>query len=869
LYQVLIPDGFDLSSRLGLLRAGTNVLAIHGLNASADGEHFVIEAELEASARHAQLQYMTTPTPGATNIAGAVGFVSPVEFSVERGFFDESFELTLSSATDDAEIRFTRNGSTPSETNGDIYSRPLTIGRSSTIRAIASRTNYLNTAVTTHTYLFLDDVVRQSRNGQVPGAGWPGFNVNGQYMNYGMDPDIVDSARWSGQMRDALTQIPSISLVTDLPNLFSASTGIYVNARNSGRAWERRTSVELLQPDGSAGFATRAGLRIRGAFSRRGANPKHSFRLFFRKEYGDGRLSFPLFGGEGVDSYNKIDLRTSQNYSWAQSGDIRNTFIRDVFSRDAQRDMHKPYTRSRYYHLYLNGVYWGLFQTEERAEADFAESYLGGKASDYDVIKNNSSGSRSLEAVDGNKDAYRRLYDAAVAGFSNDANYRRVLGLLPDGEPDPDGEKLVDVENLMDLMACVYYTGDPDSPVSHFGPIANNLFAIYNRENPDGFKWFRHDAEHSLGAAFDRLNEGHLLTDDFDRSIGQTYQWFNPAWLHLRLGQNSEYAILFADRVNELFYNGGALSRGVNADRWMSRANQIDLAVIGASARWGDAVRGSPRTKDHWQLQIDWIMNTYFPRRTQIVIDQMRSVDMLPDQAFVSFSQHGGEVAAGFEVTMSQSNGDVGTIYFTDDGSDPRLWGGDLNPDAEVLDEGDFVVISETTTIKARVRQGSRWGASTRARFTVGLSGLAINEIMASNSTTLEDPAEPGEYPDWIELYNGSASSIDLSGMYLSDDPQDRTKWRIADGVSFGPGELLLFYADDDGTQGQYHTNFQLSSSGETLVLTDADGITELDKVTFDQQTTDVAYGRAPDGTGEFGALQAPTPFDLNRAHAP
>ena len=151
----------------------------------------------------------------------------------------------------------------------------------------------------------------------------------------------------------------------------------------------------------------------------------------------------------------------------------------------------------------------------------------------------------------------------------------------------------------------------------------------------------------------------------------------------------------------------------------------------------------------------------------------------------------------------------------------------------------------------------------------MGLGGLAINEIMASNATTLEDPDEPGEHPDWIEIYNGSANSIDLSGMYLSDDPQNRTKWRIADGVSFGSGELLLFFADDDGTQGRFHTSFQLSSSGETLVLTDADGITELDKVTFDRQAPDVAYGRFPDGDGDWGALQAPTPFDLNRAHAP
>jgi hypothetical protein len=88
-----------------------------------------------------------------------------------------------------------------------------------------------------------------------------------------------------------------------------------------------------------------------------------------------------------VDEFENIDLRTSQNYSWAYDGSGKHTFLRDVFSRDTQRDMGRPYTRSRYYHLYLDGQYWGLFQTEERPEASYAESYLGGDKEDYDVVK--------------------------------------------------------------------------------------------------------------------------------------------------------------------------------------------------------------------------------------------------------------------------------------------------------------------------------------------------------------------------------------------------------------------------------------------------------------------------------------------------
>src|SRR5262249_7110421 len=148
----------------------------------------------------------------------------------------------------------------------------------------------------------------------------------------------------------------------------------------------------------------------------------------------------------------------------------------EVFSRDVQRDMKQPYTRSRYYHLYLDGQYWGVYQSEERAESSYAASYMGGKSADYDVIKNDSSGSRAIQAADGTIDSYQRLYNAAVAGFSTDAAYFALLGRLPDGSLDPAGEELINQSDLMDYMACVYYTGDPDSPVSCWGQISNNLF---------------------------------------------------------------------------------------------------------------------------------------------------------------------------------------------------------------------------------------------------------------------------------------------------------------------------------------------------------------------------------------------------------
>ena len=84
-----------------------------------------------------------------------------------------------------------------------------------------------------------------------------------------MDPNIVNDPVFGGDnLKQALTSIPSISISTDLSNLFDPSTGIYANPFGEGDVWERPASVELINPDGSKGFQINAGLRIRGGYSR-------------------------------------------------------------------------------------------------------------------------------------------------------------------------------------------------------------------------------------------------------------------------------------------------------------------------------------------------------------------------------------------------------------------------------------------------------------------------------------------------------------------------------------------------------------------------------------------------------------------------
>jgi hypothetical protein len=136
---------------------------------------------------------------------------------------------------------------------------------------------------------------------------------------------------------------------------------------------------------------------------------------------------------------------------------------------------------------------------------------------------------------------------------------------------------------------------------------------------------------------------------------------------------------------------------------------------------------------------------------------------------------------------------------------------------------------------------------------------LSINEIMASNSTIIKD--EFNEYDDWVEIYNQGSEIVWLGDKYLSDDRFNPSKWQMPD-VVINPDEYLLFWADDDTEQGDFHTSFKLSKDGEEIGIYDSElnSYAEIDYFEFGLQETDVSIGRIPNGTGPIQVLPWPTP---------
>ncbi len=147
---------------------------------------------------------------------------------------------------------------------------------------------------------------------------------------------------------------------------------------------------------------------------------------------------------------------------------------------------------------------------------------------------------------------------------------------------------------------------------------------------------------------------------------------------------------------------------------------------------------------------------------------------------------------------------------------------------------------------------------------------LAINELMAGNTSTLAD--EGGDYDPWLEIYNSSSTlPWDLGGMYLSADSSNPTMWRIPAGTLIEPGDVLLFWADGEESEGPLHTNFTLTASGGQLGLFDRDvfGNAPIAVLTYTAQSGDVSDGRMPDGGAGWQPLAAPTPGWRNEGRPP
>lgn len=352
--------------------------------------------------------YLTAPSPGGPNSGSFLTTVVPEpEFSVERGLFRHSFDLVLSvqrNTDDGVRIRYTTDGSEPTTRRGLVYTSPVAINKTMTVRAIAYKPDSLPSRVVTHSYI-------EARN-------------------------------------QALQSIPVIFISTDRTNL-RGPTGIMEtsprNTVNRGIAWERPCSTEWIFPDSGDSMQVNCGLRIQGGnyvrerYHPNGGLPfsKYSFRLYFRSDYGSGKFRHRLFPGTAVDEFDVISLRAGMN-------DHTRPYIIDEYVRSLHSDMGHVASHGTFAHLFINGEYQGYYNPTERIDDRFLDSYFGDEF-DWDIV------AQFGEIREGDRVAWNRMFAATQRDQTPIENFTETATLL-------------DIDNFIDYLLLNIYAGTGDWP---------------------------------------------------------------------------------------------------------------------------------------------------------------------------------------------------------------------------------------------------------------------------------------------------------------------------------------------------------------------------------------------------------------------
>ncbi|MGO9200069.1 MAG: substrate-binding domain-containing protein [Limisphaerales bacterium] len=527
---------------------------------------------------------------------------SGIQFDRASGFCSSAFDLGLSAPFPDAAIYYTTNGASPGPAAGFRYHRPIPIAGTAIVRAAAFGGETVLTEAAARTYLFIPDLLRQTGRG-FPDS-WGASEGKPVPAHYGMSSSLADSPASRAAIIEGLRSLPSLSIITDPGNLFSPETGLYAHPTERGASWERPVSAELLCPEGSAGFRIKCGLRIHGGTSRRPEeSPKHSFRLVFRARYGPAKLHFPFFGPEGPSEFDSLVLRAGNNDSWLHSdGESRRRacYLRDEWMRASLRAMGYPCARGCFVQLYLNGLYWGLYNLCQQPGAALLPPLQSGPLPEFDARK-------AAKVQAGDSAAWDRMMDLANAGLDDRGRYE-ALG------------QCLDLPEFTDYFILNLYAGNSD------WDRWANWYAARPRAPGGKFRFSVWDAECSLGQL-----EACTLDQDDDQS---------PLRLFQKLSENAQFRLLFASRARRLLFNDGPLAAGPAARRFGELAKGVERAIAAEAARWGSYRQAVHRyktgpyeiyaVKGHWEPEIQRLLAEYFPRRLGVLLDQFRQRGLFP-----------------------------------------------------------------------------------------------------------------------------------------------------------------------------------------------------------------------------------------------
>ncbi len=611
------------------------------------------------------------------------------------------------------------------------------------------------------------------------------------------------------------------------------------------------------------------GFRLRGNTSRNAQ--KKSFKISFNS----------FIPGQQFYSVEKLNLNGEHNDP---------SIIRSKICWDHYQETGMASTRAAHCALYINSVYYGLYISVEHIDEEFLQNHFEDDSGNlWKCLWPADLSYRGPDPEDyyPYQDAthpYELKTNTEAYDYSELARLIDIINNTPVVDFADSLEQVLVVPEVLKYAAMDVLTGNWDD----YWFLRNNYY-LYHEPAIDRFHWIPFDNDNSFGVDWfgvdwTQVNPYTFVTIEDPQGINP-----GPRPLMTNLMANAQYRNLYTHILQYYLENISEL------DLWESKLDSLKAMIT----PWAEA-------------------------------DTFRILDYgfsIPDfhQSFSQNSYSNQHVKKGLKQFVNERNAALATqlnylnaapiIY------DLQYWPLFPGPDDSIyvsvaafsqigLDSLTIAYHPGVLTVvesypmhfsplepASRIEEADRWigvippmGVMGHGRFQVGAidqdgesmlyprnefisvrvpasvdSPLRINEILAGNAQTNSD--ESGEFDDWLEIYNSSDEYLFLSGMYLTDNPANLTKWMFPfGGVAIEAGGYALVWCDEDQEQPGLHSSFKLSRAGEFLALVATDGESIVDALNFGVQNTDISFGRIPDGSETWSFFDEPTPGSANSA---
>ena len=572
------------------------------------------------------------------------------------------------------------------------------------------------------------------------------------------------------------TDLPVISLISDPDNLFDPDSGIYTNYTMD---WERPAHVEFFEDDKSLGFSENCGIEIYGGQSAEW--PQKSIAVKFKDKYGISNIEYPLFPDFRVTTFKAFVLRNAGN-------DFQYTHIRDAVMQTLVKDLDIDYLEYRPATSFINGEYWGIYNIREKINEHYIAYRHGVDPDNIDLLENN------MKVIQGDSLSYQRLIDyISINDMTTEAAYVYL-------------DSVIDLDECILYFAAQAYYDNLDWP-------GTNIKFWRARSTSGKWRWILFGVEFGFGLYAHGPWEDHIT---FMFSPVET-RYSNPPWatfLQRKLIENPTIRNRFINQIADLLntnFKSGRVIEVIN-----KLANHISTEITKHRTRWG--IVGESLEK----------MTTFAQQRPAYLRDHVRNYfNCGDDGAFTINATAGGSVQLN-TLKLHSAEMPFNGVYFQ--GNEIHL---KAIPDSGYKFDGwNGAVTSNNYSITISVTGSTNLQAS----FSIDTSiagEIVINEINYNSSNDFESG-------DWIELFNRSDRSIDLSGWYYSDS-DDNHKFIFPDGTTLEPVEYLVLVENDSAFTSLYpdvknylgETGFGLSGSGEFMKLVNSEGEI-IDSLTYD-----------------------------------